>query len=91
MSPPVVRVEEGQFDDAPVDVHPEDVRQGYNYIDEAPLDQLEDSSEGDDSDDIHSEDGFTVTRVEDEDWEIAERGAHLDRSPLYCSSDVFSS
>lgn len=72
--PPLI-VEEGQFDDAPIDM---DVRQGYNYIDETRREHLEDSSEGDDSDDIHSEgseDDFT--RVEDEDWEIAERGTRL--------------
>ena len=75
--PPLI-VEEGQFDDAPIDILPADVRQGHNYIDETRWDQLEDSSEGDDSDGIHSvgsEDDRT--RVEDEDWEIAERGMRL--------------
>jgi hypothetical protein len=75
--PPLI-VEEGQFDDAPIDIHPEDVRQGYNYIDETRRDQLEDGSDGDGSGDIYSEgseDDFT--RVEDEDWEIAERGTRL--------------
>jgi hypothetical protein len=74
--PPLI-VQGGQFDDAPIGIH-EDVRQGYNYIDETRWDQLEDSSEGDDSDDIHSEGSEEdFTRVEDEDWEIAERGTRL--------------
>ena len=80
-------VEEAQFDDAPTGIHPQDVRQGYNYVDETPLEQLEDSSEG--SDDTLSEmsdDDFT--RVEDEDWEIAERGTSLNPSPLYFSFDI---
>ena len=69
----------------PLVVHPEDVRQGYNDIDdsEARRNRLEDSSEGDHSDDIHSdgsEDDFT--RVEDEDWEIAERGTRLSFAAL---------
>ncbi|KAH9971952.1 RIO1 family-domain-containing protein [Lactifluus volemus] len=42
----------------------------YHYIDDTPLDLSEDSSVGDD--DLYSED-LDDTRVEDEDWEIAER------------------
>lgn len=85
MSSPVV--EEGQFDDAPTGIHPHDVRQGFNYVDETPLEPSEDSSEdSEDGDDPLSEgsDG-DFTRVEDEDWEIAERGTSLNPSPLYFS------
>jgi hypothetical protein len=69
--PPVI--EQGQFDDAPID-HPGSFRQGYGYIDETPPEQYEsgelESSEQDDTDE--SDDDFA--QVEDEDWEIAERG-----------------
>ncbi|KAI0004633.1 RIO1-domain-containing protein [Russula compacta] len=68
--PPIV--EEGQFDNAPIDTHPEDFRQGYNHIDETPMEQLEVSSE--DDDDFHSEESDdNFARAEDEDWEIAEK------------------
>ena len=89
MSTPVV--EEGQFHDAPDDMHPENIRQGYNYIDGTPLEQMEDSSEGDS--DVYSEfeeSDDDLTRVEDEDWEIAERGTRLNPSPLYFSFDISS-
>ena len=77
MSTPVV--EEGQFDDAPDDMHPEGVQQGHGYIDETPLEQTEDSSEGDSDVYSESEDSDDdLTRVEDEDWEIAERGARFE-------------
>jgi hypothetical protein len=46
----------------------------YHYIDDTPLDLSEDSSVGDD--DLYSED-LDDTRVEDEDWEIAERGRKI--------------
>jgi hypothetical protein len=73
MSTSIPAVEDGQFDDAPMDSHPERSLRQYNYIDDTPLEQSEDSSEGDD--DIHSEDlDDSFARVEDEDWEIAERG-----------------
>jgi hypothetical protein len=68
--PPPPAIEEGQFDNAPTDKLPEDFRQGVNYIDDSSPDQSEDSSEGDD--DFDSDDD--LARVEDEDWEIAERG-----------------
>jgi len=90
MSTPIV-VEEGQFDDAADDMHSEGVRQGYNYIDETRLEQIEDSSEGDD--DVYSESEESdddLTRVEDEDWEIAERGTRLNPAPLYFSFDISS-
>jgi RIO kinase 1 len=80
--PPPPAVEEGQFDDAPIDKLPEDFRQGVNYIDSSP-EQSEDSSEGDD--DFDSDDD--LARVEDEDWEIAERGGCSSPTLLYLSSD----
>jgi len=77
MSTPVV--EEGQFDDAPDDMHPEGVRQGHSYMDETLLEQIEDSSEGDSDVYSESEDSDDdLTRVEDEDWEIAERGTRFE-------------
>jgi hypothetical protein len=64
---------EGQFDDAPIDKLPEDVRQQYNYIDDTPPEHSDGTSEGDDDFDSEElDDDFA--RVEDEDWEIAERG-----------------
>ncbi|KAI0247125.1 RIO1 family-domain-containing protein [Lactifluus subvellereus] len=72
MPPLSPAVEDGQFDDAPIDSHPESSQRRYNYIDDTPLEPSEDSSEGDD--DLFSEgsqDG--IARAEDEDWEIAER------------------
>ncbi|KAN0123286.1 RIO1 family domain containing protein [Russula decolorans] len=64
---------EGQFDDAPIDKLPEDLRQQYNYIDDTPPEHhSDDLSEGDDdsdSEELHDD----FARVEDEDWEIAER------------------
>jgi hypothetical protein len=89
MSTPIV--DEGQFDDAADNMHPKGVRQGYNYIDETRLEQIGDSSECDD--DVYSESeesGDDSTRVEDEDWEIAERGTCLNPSPLYFSFDISS-
>jgi RIO kinase 1 len=82
--PPVV---EGQFDDPP-DRHPEGYRQENNEI--VP-EQLEVSSESDDDDDddIHTEESDDdFTRVEDEDWEIAERGRQYNCMPLYFVSDL---
>jgi hypothetical protein len=74
-APPPAAVElEGQFDDAPIDKLPGDFRQQYNYVDDTPSDDI---SEGDD--DIDSEDlDDDFARVEDEDWEIAERGGSSD-------------
>jgi hypothetical protein len=70
--PPAVELE-GQFDDAPIDKLPEDFRQQYNYIDNSSLERSDDISEGDDGFDSEElDDDFA--RVEDEDWEIAERG-----------------
>jgi hypothetical protein len=58
---------EGQFDDAPIDKLPEDIRQQYNYIDDTPSEHSDDDFDSEELDDDHA-------RVEDEDWEIAERG-----------------
>ena len=87
MSTPTV--EEGQFDDAPDDMHPEGVRQ-RNDIDETSIEQIEDSSEGDNGVYSESEDSDDDLRVEDEDWEIAERGTLLNPSPLCFSFDISS-
>jgi hypothetical protein len=66
----------GQFDDAEENV----LREGNAYVDtyeppndEVGLDWLE--SEGEDEDDIDEE--YEDSRVEDEDWENAERGMSL--------------
>jgi hypothetical protein len=64
----------GQFDDAPGDVTggiTVDARGGHQFIDEAILEWSE-PSEVEDFDEY--EDGYDNDRVEDEDWEIAERG-----------------
>ena len=80
MSPPLPAIEDGQFDDAPIDSHPESSRP-YNYIDHTPLEPSEGTSEGDD--DFFSEDSQDgIARVEDEDWEIAERGERRESSTI---------
>jgi hypothetical protein len=64
---------EGQIDDAPIDKLPEDFRQQYNYVDDTSPEHSDDISEGDnDFDSEELNDAFA--RVEDEDWEITERG-----------------
>lgn len=62
---------EGQFDDAPIDKLPDDIRQ--QYIDDTPPEHSDDISEGDDDDFDSEELDDDFARVEDEDWEIAER------------------
>jgi hypothetical protein len=80
--PPPPAVEEGEFDDAPIASHTEDNRGGDNYIDDTP-EQSEDISE--DDDDFDSDEPDDLTRVEDEDWEIAERGTCSNPTTLYFS------
>jgi hypothetical protein len=67
MPAPPPAVEEGQFDDAPIDRPP---RQEYN----TSSDRSEDSSEDDDDFDDSEEPDDDLTRVEDEDWETVEKG-----------------
>jgi hypothetical protein len=64
---------EGQFDDAPIDKLPEDSRQQYNRSDDTSPEHSDDISEGDDDFDSEELDN-DFARVEDEDWEITERG-----------------
>ncbi len=78
--PPAVELE-GQFDDAPIDKLPEDFRQQYNYIDDSSPEHSDDISEGDDD----SEELDDFARVEDEDWEIAERGGCSNPTLQYLS------
>ena len=78
--------DEGQFDDASeveavagrVEEHSiSNPREGGNYIDEDsyPLDGSEDEYEEElDSEDLLEEFAFDGNHVEDEDWEITERG-----------------
>lgn len=75
--PSVSAISGSQIDDAP-NSHAEVSRHGHKYIDNA-VDQSEYSSEeeSDNELELHSEeldhdDGFD--RVEDEDWEIVEKG-----------------
>lgn len=72
-------VEIGQFDDAPDSAATphDDFRGEHPYIDTSSYDSddlplPEDSDDGEDS----LDDEYDTNRVEDEDWEIAERGAH---------------
>jgi hypothetical protein len=65
----------GQFDDAPgdaTDLSSADPREGHQFIDEAILEWSEPSED----DDFEDEDEYDSNRVEDEDWEIAERGLY---------------
>jgi hypothetical protein len=73
----VSAVGDGQIDDTS-NSHAEVSRHGHNYIDDT-VDQLEyNSEEGSDSEleldseELDRDDGFD--RVEDEDWEIVEKG-----------------
>ena len=59
----------GQFDDALEDDEQYDPRQGGYYIDDVQLLEWSEPSEDDDGDYASGDD-----RVEDQDWEIAERG-----------------
>ena len=65
----------GQFDDAPEDQTTQqiDSRQGPAYIDDATL-EWSDPEDGSGDDEVYEED-YTDDRVEDEDWEVAERGS----------------
>ncbi|KAL4061657.1 hypothetical protein V8B97DRAFT_1107848 [Scleroderma yunnanense] len=64
---------EGQFDDALEDKGVVDLRQGGHYIDD--INHWSMPSEEDEDEDIQelSSDDFEDNKVEDEDWEIAER------------------
>ena len=81
----------GQFDDALEDAEQRDPRQGGHYIDDDQLLAWSEPSEDEDDIDQLSGDGFEDDRVEDEDWEIAERGeSAVDRpSVLICECCIF--
>jgi RIO kinase 1 len=70
-------IEDGQFDDAPEDaVAVVDIRQaGHQLIDDHddPLLRWSEEEESEAEDELNEED-FDDNRVEDEDWEMAERG-----------------
>lgn len=82
--PPVAEltIEDGQFDDAPEEVSglpssqptiQPNLRDGHSYVDEAILEWSDESpDEVQDTEDEEGSDEFN--RVEDEDWEIAEKG-----------------
>lgn len=82
-------VEVGQFDDA---VEPNS-RPGHAYIDEQPVPAASDASDSDStsseneeySEDLYEDDDL---RVEDEDWEISERGVFL-ISPMHVPLCIF--
>lgn len=64
-------IEPGQFDDAP------EARANHTYIDTHPP-ELDESfleySEPEDDDEDEIDDAYDDDRVEDEDWEIADKG-----------------
>lgn len=66
----------GQFDDAVEGPQPiEDSRQDCGYIDTVDPKDLEWSEEeSDENEDYELDDDYDDNRVEDEDWENAERG-----------------
>ena len=69
----MVDIEPGQFDDAPET----DARANHTYIDTHPADldeSLLEYSEQEDDDDDEIDEAYDDNRVEDEDWEIADRG-----------------
>ncbi|KAI3608032.1 atypical rio rio1 protein kinase [Moniliophthora roreri] len=64
-------IEDGQFDDAPENGDP---RAGHSYIDASePEGSESDWSDHSDDDEDEIDEAYDDTRVEDEDWEIAER------------------
>lgn len=76
----VAPVEPGQFDDAPELQQNEQTlnREGGAYIDTYDFEDDEDLDEDDDEDfEEDLDDTYNDNRVEDEDWEIAERGMSL--------------
>lgn len=82
-------VEVGQFDDA---LEPGS-RPGHAYIDEQPVPATTYASDSDstfsENEEFSEGDGYDDLRVEDEDWEISERGAFCILSISY--SRKFSS
>jgi len=70
-------VDIGQFDDAPDSATAPHThfRGDYPYIDSLTHDS--DDSEDSDYDEDSLDDEYDTNRVEDEDWEIAERGTHF--------------
>jgi hypothetical protein len=86
-APPPPAVEIGQFDDAPIDKLPGDSRPLYKYIDDTSPEHSDNTSEGDDSDSEELDDDFA--RVEDEDWEITEKGG-CSNPTLQCSLFLMS-
>lgn len=90
------QIVEGQFEDAPEEAS--GPRAGHAYIDEVPADehtllQWSSESESEDQDEIAEEEdameeaAFQTLRAEDEDWEIAERGASHIQFVCSASSD----
>lgn len=74
----VQSVEDGQFDDPtelPTNETRDNSRQGPRYIDDDLLEWSEESTPEEDEE--IDEEVYSDNRVEDEDWEIAERGTHL--------------
>ena len=67
---------DGQFDDAqevPSDALPADHRQVGHFIDDDQLLEWSEESAGEE-DEEEMDDGYDDTRIEDEDWEVAEGG-----------------
>lgn len=95
MSNDTPSVEDGQFDDAlevsqvPPQLNP---REGHNFIDEENLLEWSSESEGEDEFDIDEDEmeyaAYQTLRAEDEDWEVAERGASFEPSPLYMTKKM---
>lgn len=96
--PPIAEptIEDGQFDDAPEEVSgllssqqnfQPNLRDGHSYVDEAILEWSDESP--DDAEDTEDEDGSDeFNRVEDEDWEIAEKGTSCSNFPLPATEGV---
>ncbi len=74
-------VEPGQFDDAPEGTLDAQIlqREGNAYIDTYDLSGDEDSEDGEADDDFEDylDDAYDENLVEDEDWEVAEKGAYV--------------
>ena len=85
---PALSASNGHIDDS-FNSRAEDTRHGHNYIDNL-VDQLDDSSEGEHDDELelyseelYHDDGFD--RVEDEDWEIVEKGEQITHCGIFSS------
>lgn len=83
---------EGQFDDTLEEIRREkDPRRVGHYVDDASQWSMPSDDDGEDIEELSGDD-FEDNRVEDEDWENAERGKyHRVFSAAMCNDDIQTS